>query len=72
MIAKCRDHEAVGDRLTLHEPDHILANSKLVIFEFEADGLYGGQPYQGHNAIAFEIQDSKVIGFREYFGDLGA
>ena len=72
MIAKCRDHEAAGDRLTLHAPDYVSTDGTSVIFEFESDGLYGGKPYKGHNAIAFEIQDGKVIGFREYFGDLGA
>ncbi|MEO0535239.1 MAG: nuclear transport factor 2 family protein [Cyanobacteria bacterium P01_A01_bin.123] len=72
MIAKCRDHEAAGDRLTFHPPNYVLTDGTSVIFEFESEGLYGGEPYKGHNAIAFEIQDGKVIGFREYFGDLGA
>ncbi|MEL7223840.1 MAG: nuclear transport factor 2 family protein [Cyanobacteria bacterium P01_D01_bin.36] len=72
MIAKCRDHEAAGDRLTFSEPQYILANGSSVMFEFEAEGLYAGGPYKGHNAIAFETKDGKVIGFREYFGDLGA
>ncbi|NEQ46714.1 MAG: nuclear transport factor 2 family protein [Leptolyngbya sp. SIOISBB] len=72
MIAKCRDHEAAGDRLTFSAPQYVLSNDTSVIFEFEAEGLYGGKPYQGHNAIAFEIQGGQVVGFREYFGDLGA
>ncbi|MGD1951526.1 MAG: nuclear transport factor 2 family protein [Leptolyngbyaceae cyanobacterium] len=71
MIAKCRDHTAAGDRLTLHEPHYALTDGSSTIFEFDSDGLYGGEPYQGHNAIAFQIQDDKIIGFREYFGDLG-
>lgn len=71
MIAKCRDHTAAGDRLTLHSPTFILTDGTSVMFEFEADGLYAGNPYKGHNAIAFEIAGDKVIGFREYFGDLG-
>lgn len=72
MIAKCRDHEVAGDRLTLHEPDYVLTGGNSVLFEFIAEGNYAGQAYRGHNAIAFEVSDRKVIGFREYFGDLGA
>lgn len=71
MIAKCKDHTEAGDRLTLSEPQYTLVDDASVMFEFEADGLYADQPYKGHNAIAFEIKDSKVVGFREYFGDLG-
>ncbi|MDB9529297.1 nuclear transport factor 2 family protein [Oscillatoria sp. CS-180] len=71
MIAKCRDHTIAGDRLTLHPPTYTHTNGTSVMFEFEADGLYGGNPYKGHNAIAFEVSDGKIVGFREYFGDLG-
>lgn len=59
MIAKCRDHEAAGDRLTLHEPDHILANSKSVIFEFEADGLYGGNPIRATMRSPLKFKTAK-------------
>ena len=72
MIAKCRDHEAAGDRLTFSDPQYVLSDGTSVMFEFEAEGLYAGKPYQGHNAIAFEVKDGKVVGFREYFGDLEA
>ncbi|MEM9162603.1 MAG: hypothetical protein AAGC54_05980, partial [Cyanobacteria bacterium P01_F01_bin.4] len=72
MIAKCHDHTASGDRLTIHPPHYVLKNGTSVMFEFESEGLYGGNPYQGHNAIAFEVEADQVIGFREYFGDLGA
>ncbi|MEM8808083.1 MAG: nuclear transport factor 2 family protein [Cyanobacteria bacterium P01_G01_bin.38] len=71
MIAKCHDHTAAGDRLTLHPPQYALIDGHSVMFEFESEGLYEGKPYQGHNAIAFEVSAGKVIGFREYFGDLG-
>lgn len=72
MIAKCRDHEQAGDRLTFSLPQYVLSDGSSVLFEFEAEGLYAGQPYKGYNVIAFEIAGDKVIGFREYFGDLGA
>lgn len=72
MIAKCQDHEVAGDRLTFSEPQYILSGESSIMFEFEAEGLYAGNPYKGHNAIAFEVKDGKVTGFREYFGDLGA
>ncbi|EDX86778.1 hypothetical protein S7335_4484 [Synechococcus sp. PCC 7335] len=71
MIAKCQDHTVGGDRLTLHPPQYTLTDGASVMFEFEAEGLYVGEPYRGHNAIAFEIEAGKVVGFREYFGDLG-
>jgi len=71
MIAKCRDHTAADDRLTLHPPRFTLTDGTSVMFEFEADGLYVGAPYKGHNAIAFGIGGDQVVGFREYFGDLG-
>ena len=72
MIAKCQDHTNGGDRLTLHPPQYTLSDGASVMFEFEAEGLYAGEPYRGHNAIAFEIKEGKVVGFREYFGDLGS
>lgn len=71
MIAKCQDHVAAGDRLTLHPPQFVLTDGNSVMFEFEADGIYADNPYKGHNAIAFEVKDGKVVSFREYFGDLG-
>ncbi|MEM1293200.1 MAG: nuclear transport factor 2 family protein [Cyanobacteria bacterium P01_H01_bin.162] len=71
MIAKCHDHTAVGDRLTLHAPQYVLSDGNSVMFEFEVEGNYAGQPYRGHNAIAFAMKGDQVIGFREYFGDLG-
>ena len=67
-----RDHEAAGNRLTFSNPQYVLTNGNSVMFEFESEGLYVGKPYKGHNAIAFEVIDGKVMGFREYFGDLGA
>lgn len=70
MIAKCHDHTVAGDRLKLHPPTFTLTDGTLIMFEFEADGLYASNPYKGHNAIAFEIEDDKVVSFREYFGDL--
>lgn len=72
MIAKCRDHVAAGDRLTLHPPQYVQVGERSVMFEFDAEGNYAGKPYKGHNAIAFEMQGDQVFGFREYFGDLGA
>ena len=72
MIAKCHDHTIAGDRLTLHPPQHVLVGESSVMFEFEAEGIYADKPYKGHNAIAFVMKDGKVVGFREYFGDLGA
>ena len=72
MIAKCNDHTQAGDRLTLHPPQYVSSDGRSVIFEFDSEGLYGGQPYKGHNAIAFEVEDGKIVGFREYFGDLGS
>lgn len=71
MVAKCHDHTVAGDRLTLHPPQYVMSNGSSVIFEFESEGLYAGKPYRGHNAIAFEVREGKIIGFREYFGDLG-
>ena len=62
---------AAGDRLPLHPPQFTLTDGNSVMFEFEADGIYADNPYKGHNAIAFEVKDGKVVSFREYFGDLG-
>ena len=39
MIAKCQDHTAASDRLTLHPPQFVLTDGSSVMFEFESEGL---------------------------------
>jgi ketosteroid isomerase-like protein len=70
MIAKCRDHHEAGDRLCLSPPHHITSSITTVIFEFECEGVISGEPYRGRIAIALDISNDKISGFREYFGDV--
>jgi hypothetical protein len=46
-------------------------NESTAVFMFDSRGeVAGGFPYQGWNAIALVIEHEKVVGFREYFGDV--
>jgi ketosteroid isomerase-like protein len=40
------------------------------MFEFECEGVIDGEDYRGRIAIALEIDNDKISGFREYFGDV--
>ncbi len=40
------------------------------IFQFDSEGKVGANDYKGWNVIALTIENGKVIGFREYFGDI--
>lgn len=70
MIGKCRDDAAGGARLILGEPRTIAIDGNTVIFEFASDGDFGEHKYNGRNIIVLKIENEKVCGFREYFGDL--
>ena len=68
MLAKCHDDAKSGDKLTFSDPHYILSDGNSTLFEFQSSGIANGQSYDGHNAIAFQVDDGKVIGYREYFG----
>ncbi|OUL35773.1 nuclear transport factor 2 family protein [Nostoc sp. 106C] len=70
MIAKCHEHSEAGDRLTFSSPHHITSSNTTVMFEFECEGVIDKQPYEGRIAIALEVSNGKISGFREYFGDV--
>ena len=41
------------------------------VFLFDSVGkVAGGFPYQGYNAITLIVQARRIVGFREYFGDV--
>lgn len=46
----------------------ITSNATNVVFEVRSRGVMLGQPYENQAAVAFEIRDGKVIGYREYLG----
>jgi hypothetical protein len=70
IVAKCRGHSESGDRLIFSKPHHITSSSTTVMFEFECEGVLGGEPYEGRLAIALDVSGNKISGFREYFGDV--
>lgn len=70
MVAKCREHMEAGDRLTFTPPHYITGNETTVVFEFESQGMIGGEPFQGQIAIALDVSGDKISSFREYFGDI--
>ena len=71
MIAKCKAHADSGERLTLHPPHHITSNGTTTVFEFVAEGMLVSGFYRGEIAIALEVKEGKVCGFREYYGFAG-
>jgi ketosteroid isomerase-like protein len=70
IVAKCLEHSASGDRLRFNPPHNITSNDRTVLFEFECEGMIDGEKYQGRIAIALDISNDKICGFREYFGDV--
>lgn len=70
MFQKCRDDSASGARLILDEPRTTAIDENTVIFEFESTGDFGDYKYHGRNIIVLTIENDKVNGFREYFGDI--
>ena len=70
MITKCHEHSKVGNRLTFSPPHHITSSDTIVMFEFECKSVINQEPYQGRIAIALEVTNEKISGFREYFGDV--
>lgn len=70
MITKCHEHSKAGDRLMFNPPHHITSSDTTVMFEFECEGVINQEPYQGRIAIALEVTNEKISGFREYFGDV--
>jgi hypothetical protein len=78
IVSKCRDHTEAGDRLTFSPPHHIAGSEITVMFEFECEGVIGGEDYRGRIAlveplrmrITLDASNDKNSGFREYFSDL--
>lgn len=70
IVAKCLEHSASDDRLNFSLPQHITSNDRTVMFEFECEGIIDGEKYQGRIAIALDVSNEKICGFREYFGDV--
>ncbi|AKG24633.1 nuclear transport factor 2 family protein [Calothrix sp. 336/3] len=70
IIARFEKRLEAGDRLTFSPPDDITSNETSVTFEFEAQGTINHQPVTRRNAISFDIREDKIVGIREYFGDI--
>lgn len=54
-----------GLTLTIQQ---IGSNPTTVVFEVRSQSSLMGQPYQNQAAIAFEVKDDKICGYREYLG----
>ncbi len=46
----------------------ITSSRTTVVFEVHSEGLMLGQPYENQAAIAFDVGDDKICGYREYLG----
>jgi ketosteroid isomerase-like protein len=44
------------------------SNPTTVVFEVRSQGSMLGYPYENQGAIAFEVRDDKICGYREYLG----
>lgn len=51
--------------------DGVTSNETTVVFELRSEGRLNGQPYKNRVAVAFDIREDKVCGYREYFGSDG-
>ncbi|MDZ8052685.1 MAG: nuclear transport factor 2 family protein [Aulosira sp. ZfuVER01] len=70
ILARLQARTERGDRLKFNSPDHVTSNDTTVTFEFESQGTIRNQPFKGRNAVSFDIKDDKIVGVREYFGDI--
>lgn len=70
LIARLQVRTERGDRLIFSPPKNILSNDTSVIVEFETQGTIRNQAFTGNNVISFDIQDDKITGIREYFGEI--
>lgn len=52
------------------DPIRVTSNEDTVVIEFTDKGTIMGQHYFNRIASSFDIQDGKIIGYREYFGDI--
>ncbi len=51
--------------------DHQTCGKNACAFAFTSKGtVAGGYPYEGWNVILLEIEKDKIVGFREYLGDI--
>ncbi|ADI64486.1 nuclear transport factor 2 family protein [Trichormus azollae] len=64
-------YEAFQPGIKLTSLHSITSNEKTVIFEFRDEGNLFGQPYKNRVAVAFDVRDDKIYGYREYFGSDG-
>jgi ketosteroid isomerase-like protein len=49
----------------------VFQSGREFVFQFDSEGKIAGSfPYRGWNTVALTIADGKVVGFREYLGDV--
>lgn len=70
MVAKVREHSEAGQRLTLEPPLAIMVEGPWATVLFESHGTFGDHEYRAQNAIMFGISGDRIIGFREFLGDV--
>lgn len=61
---------APGTRIQFSPPFSVTRNDSTVVFELEDEGTILGRPFQNRIALAFEVRDGRISGFREYVGDV--
>lgn len=54
-----------SEGLTL-TPISITSNLNTVVFEALSEGKMWGKPYQNRVAVAFDVRNSQICGYREY------
>jgi ketosteroid isomerase-like protein len=70
ILARLKARQESGNRLILSQPNYVTSNEMSVTFEFESQGTIRNQPFKSRNAVSFDIKDDKIVGIREYFGDI--
>jgi ketosteroid isomerase-like protein len=57
-------------RLVYEHPLRVTQSGNTVVIEFDDHGTIAGVPYRNRIAGSFDIQNDKVVVYREYFGDI--
>ena len=66
-----RSATQAGTRLTISAPQVLTMSGDHFVFESTSEGLlFGKVPWKNRVAISVDVRDGKIVGFREYFGDL--
>lgn len=59
-----------GAPINVDETMRVTGGGNTVVFEFADSAIIKGEQYRNRVAFSFDVQDGKIISYREYIGDI--